>query len=110
MGWSVAGWLLDGLALWLAFAAFGQILGVGELALGYGVANLIQALPEVTPGWLGIVEASLAATYAGLGVPAGVSAMVILGYRVVSFWVPVLAGSPFAVRVLRSHRDLVGRK
>ena len=79
-------------------------LGVGVLSVGYGVANLIQALPELTPGWLGVIEGSLTFTYAGFGVPAGVAVVTILGYRLVSFWMPVAAGLPCAWGVLRADK------
>lgn len=102
--WSSASWILDAAALWMIFAAFGHPLDVGSLFVGYGVANLIQALPELTPGWLGVLETSLSVVYAGLGVPTGVGVIVVLGYRLVSFWLPVAAGLPYAWSIIRSHR------
>ncbi len=104
--WSAASWILDAAALWMVFAAFGHPLDVGSLFVGYGVANLIQALPELTPGWLGVLETSLSVIYAGLGVPAGVGVIVVLGYRMVSFWLPVAAGLPFAWSIIRRHQRL----
>lgn len=103
-GWSAMSWLLDAAALGVMFAAFGHPLGVDVLSVGYGVANLIQALPELTPGWLGVIEGSLSLTYAGLGVPAGLAVVVILGYRSISFWMPVAAGLPYAWGVLRASK------
>lgn len=104
-GWSAISWALDAAALAVMFAAFGHPLGVGVLTVGYGVANLIQALPEVTPGWLGVIEGSLSLTYAGLGVPAGVAVVVILAYRSISFWMPVAAGLPHAWGIIRANRQ-----
>jgi uncharacterized protein (TIRG00374 family) len=102
LGWSAISWFLDAAALGVMFAAFGHPISVGVLSVGYGVANLIQALPELTPGWLGVIEGSLSLTYAGLGVPAGVAVVVILGYRSISFWIPVAAGLPYAWGVMRA--------
>lgn len=91
--WSAANWLGDVLALWLLFLAFGYKMHVGVLLVGYGVANLLVAIP-LTPGGLGVVEAGLAGTYAAFGVPGGVAVVAVLGYRLVSYWLPVLAGVP----------------
>lgn len=99
-GWAATGWVLDAAALWLVFAAFDQRLDLGTLAVGYGAANLIQALPEVTPGWLGVLEGTLAMIYAGFGVPIGVGVVAVLGYRLVSFWIPVVAGIPWALSII----------
>jgi hypothetical protein len=104
-GWSAISWVLDVAALGVMFAAFGHPLGLGVLTVGYGVANLIQALPELTPGWLGVIEGSLSLTYAGLGVPAGVAVVVVLAYRSISFWMPVAAGLPYAWRIIRANKQ-----
>jgi hypothetical protein len=101
--WAALSWILDAAALWLVFAAFGHPLSLGALAVGYGLANLLQALPEMTPGWLGVLEGTLAVTYAAFGVPLGVAAVAVLGYRVLSFWLPVAAGVPFGLGILRKH-------
>lgn len=100
-GWATASWILDAAALWMVFAAFDHHLHLSALAVGYGAANLIQALPEVTPGWLGVLEGALAVVYAGFGVPLGPAVLAVLGYRVVSFWIPVVAGLPWALSIIR---------
>jgi uncharacterized membrane protein YbhN (UPF0104 family) len=101
--WATLSWLADAIALWLMFAGFGITLHPGVLLVGYGLANLINALPEVTPGWLGIMETALATAYAGLGVPAGVAVVAVLSYRLVSYWLPVAAGLGPALRMFRER-------
>ncbi|MGI8426712.1 MAG: flippase-like domain-containing protein [Actinomycetota bacterium] len=91
--WSAVNWLLDAAALWLLFLGFGFRMHIGVLMVGYGVANLISAFP-VTPGGLGLVEAGLVGTYTAFDVPAGVAVVAVLGYRLISYWLPVLAGIP----------------
>jgi uncharacterized protein (TIRG00374 family) len=98
--WATAAWLCDAAALWLVFAAFGHRLSLTALLVGYGSANLLNSLPELTPGWLGVFETALSATYIGLGVPAGVAVAAVLVYRLASFWLPVAAGVVPAVRSL----------
>ena len=108
-GWATGAWLCDAAALWLVFAACGHRLSPAALLVGYGSANLLNSLPELTPGWLGVFEAALSATYIGLGVPPGVAVAAVLVYRLASFWLPVAAGIPPAVRSLGSARHSVTR-
>ncbi len=103
VGWASLSWLADATALWLMFAGFGITLHPAVLLVGYGLANLINALPEVTPGWLGVMETALAAAYAGLGVPSGVAVVAVLSYRLISYWLPVAAGLAPGLRMLRSR-------
>jgi uncharacterized protein (TIRG00374 family) len=96
-GWSAATWLLDLAALWLAFAAFGQALSAGLLLVGYIVVTMLMGIPT-TPGGLGVVEAGTAAAYVALGIPAAAAISAVLCYRLVSYWMPTLAGIPQYLR------------
>jgi hypothetical protein len=98
--WATVAWLCDAAALWLVFAAFGYRLSLTALVVGYGSANLLNSLPELTPGWLGVFETALSATYIALGVPPGIAVAAVLVYRLASFWLPVAAGVLPAVRSL----------
>ena len=100
VGWSLANWLFDAAALWLIFVALGYRMHIGVLLVGYGVANLAIALP-LTPGGLGLVEAGLSGTYTAFGAPASVAVVAVLGYRLVSYWLPVLAGVPAYIAGMR---------
>jgi uncharacterized membrane protein YbhN (UPF0104 family) len=102
MGWAALSWIVDAAALWVMFLGFGVSLHPAVLLVGYGLANLINALPELTPGWLGVLESALAATYAALGVPVGVAVVAVLSYRLVSYWLPVAVGVGPALGMLRS--------
>jgi uncharacterized protein (TIRG00374 family) len=44
------------------------------------------------PGGVGVIEAGMVAIYDSLLVPNAVSVVVILGYRLFSFWLPTLLG------------------
>ena len=105
-GWALASWLSDAAALWLVFAAFGEFLHPGVLLVGYGLANLINALPELTPGWLGVMESALALAYAALGVPAGIALMAVLAYRLLSYWLPVAVGLLPGLQMLRAGDNI----
>jgi uncharacterized protein (TIRG00374 family) len=101
LGWSAMVWVCDAGALWLMLAAFGHPLDPGALLVGYGLVNLISALPELTPGWLGVLETSLSVTYAAFGVPTGVAVVAVLSYRLLSYWLPTAVGVPAALTLLR---------
>lgn len=67
--------------------------------LAYAVAGLLALIP-VTPGGLGIVEAGLSGLLILAGVDAGNAVVATLGYRVISYWLPIAVG-PFAYLAFR---------
>jgi uncharacterized protein (TIRG00374 family) len=92
-GMSVA---FDLLTLYCVFWAAGYSISPGLLLAGYGLPNLAGKL-SILPGGVGVVEGSMAALYAALGVSGSVVVVVTLGYRLLSFWIPVALGFVFAV-------------
>lgn len=91
VGWAAANWLLDAASLWVFIAAFGHRTSFDGLLVAYGLANVLAALP-ITPGGLGIVEGVLTSTLIGFGVPADISVLGVIAYRLVNFWLPIPAG------------------
>ena len=67
--------------------------------LAYAVAGLLALVP-ITPGGLGIVEAGLSALLILAGVPGGDAVVATLGYRIISYWLPIAVG-PFAYLAFR---------
>jgi uncharacterized protein (TIRG00374 family) len=61
--------------------------------LAYAAANIIALVP-ITPGGLGLVEASLGGLLILAGVHAGDAFLATLLYRLASYWLPLLAGPP----------------
>jgi uncharacterized protein (TIRG00374 family) len=61
--------------------------------LAYAAAAIIALFP-LTPGGLGIVEASLSGLLILAGVHPGDAFLATLAYRVASYWLPLLAGPP----------------
>lgn len=84
--------LFDMLCLYLFFIAAGYQINPGVLFAGYGIPYLIAKIAFLFPGGIGVIEASMAAIFKSLGVPGEVSAVVIIGYRLVSFWLPMILG------------------
>ena len=95
------------LALWggsLAFpllqagglAAVGTALGLPvpptHMALAYLAATVAVALVP-TPGGIGSVEAALVVALVAAGGPAALATAVVLAYRTITVWVPLLPGA-----------------
>jgi uncharacterized protein (TIRG00374 family) len=105
--WSLANWLFDIAALYLLFVGFHHRVHLGAVVVALGVANVVAALP-LTPGGIGLVEAGLAGIFAAFGTPAGVAVVVVLAYRLLSFWIPVFAGIPVSLGAGRRPNAGVG--
>ncbi|WP_231590502.1 lysylphosphatidylglycerol synthase transmembrane domain-containing protein [Methanosarcina siciliae] len=91
----------DALTLYLFFIAAGHPVGLEVLLIGYGLPLLFGKMAFVVPGGVGVVESTMIALYTGLGVPSSVAVVVVLGYRVFSFWIPTLVGFPIAFYLQR---------
>lgn len=85
----------DMLTLYFMFVAAGENVSLGVLLAGYGLPLLLGKVAFIIPGGVGVVESSMATLYTGLGVPQATAVVVVLGYRLISFWIPSLAGLPY---------------
>lgn len=94
----------DMLSLYLLFLAAGYDISFGMLLTGYGLPLLIGKVGFL-PGGVGIVEATMTALYISMGVPNHVAVVVVLGYRLISFWIPTLLGIPLAFYFQRTPAD-----
>ena len=61
--------------------------------LAYSAAGIVGLFP-LTPGGLGVVEASLSGLLILAGVHPSYALLATLAYRVLSYWLPLLAGLP----------------
>ena len=93
----------DMLTLYFLFVAAGHNVSPGVLLAGYGLPLLLGKMAFMVPGGVGVVEGSMAALYDGLGVPNSITVVVVLGYRLISFWLPSLSGFPIAAYLQRSR-------
>jgi uncharacterized protein (TIRG00374 family) len=93
----------DMLTLYFMFVAAGEYVSPGVLLAGYGLPLLLGKVAFILPGGVGVVESSMAVLYNGLGVPPATTVVVVLGYRLISFWIPSLAGFPIAAYLQRSQ-------
>ncbi|MGZ7030554.1 MAG: lysylphosphatidylglycerol synthase transmembrane domain-containing protein [Thermoanaerobaculia bacterium] len=86
----------DVACLYFVFRAAGQHISLSLLLAGYGVPILLGR-SSFLPGGIAVIEVAMAALYGGLGVPANVAVVVVLTYRLISFWMPSLIGIPLAI-------------
>ncbi len=78
-------------ALAASVAAYHGGASFAEVGAVYlGAALLAAAAP--TPGGLGALEAALVAGFTGVGMEPGVAVAVVLSYRLVTYWLPILPG------------------
>jgi uncharacterized protein (TIRG00374 family) len=81
----------DYLCLLCALRATGSDPNPSLVLLAYAAAQIIALVP-ITPGGLGIVEASLSGLLVLAGVSGGKAVVATLAYRLASYWLPLLAG------------------
>lgn len=86
----------DLLTLYFIFIAAGVNIDFAVLLSGYGLPLLLGRMVFILPGGVGVVESSMAALYAGLGIPNATAVIVVLCYRLISFWIPIISGFPIA--------------
>ncbi len=82
----------DFLCLLAALRATGSQPHPWLVLLAYSSAGIIALLP-VTPGGLGIVEASLSGLLVLSGVAAGKAVVATLAYRLAQYWLPTIGGA-----------------
>jgi uncharacterized protein (TIRG00374 family) len=91
----------DFLCLLFSVRAVGAHPRPALILLAYAVAGVIGLVP-ITPGGLGIVEASLSGLLVLAGLSAAEAVLATLAYRLASYWIP-LASGPFAYAAFK-HR------
>jgi uncharacterized membrane protein YbhN (UPF0104 family) len=93
--------LLEAAALWMVLEAFGISVTPFQVMASFAVSSIAGGLPG-TPGGLGVTEVGLALILAAYGIPATITAVPILVFRVVSYWLPaalsLLAGGTTFLR------------
>jgi hypothetical protein len=91
LGAAAANWLTDMLCLAAAAAAFHLPVTLWQLGAVYLAVQLVRQIP-LTPGGIGVIEASLLAGLVAAGATAGPAAGVVLVYRLLSCWLVLPAG------------------
>ena len=106
--WSVVLWLVNGLAFYVGFTAFGIPVSFGGALLLQGLLVLGISIPS-TPGFFGPFEAVIVAVLALYGVPGSLAFSYAISYHITSFVPITLLGvwsmirTPEGLRVLRKN-------
>ncbi|MFL5871770.1 MAG: flippase-like domain-containing protein [Solirubrobacterales bacterium] len=87
---SIGYWAFDNAVLWATFHAFGLSPPLTVILLGYLIGQLGGLLP--IPGGIGGIDGGLIGTLIVYGAPAAGTAAAVLAYRVILFWLPLVAG------------------
>jgi len=95
----------DALTVLALFRATNSDIGLGVMFTGYSVALLIGKA-AVVPGGIGVVEATMASIYTQLGQPEVIVLSVVIAFRILSLWIPVLLGIPAAFGLQRGRGRL----
>lgn len=96
LGMAFIAHLLDVVTLYILFRAFGQTISLGTLVAGYSVGILFWIV-SITPQGIGVVEGVMALTFTSLGISGAAATTVVLAFRGLTFWIPMLLGF-FAVQ------------
>lgn len=99
---SAANWLLDAASLYASTRAFNLHIDLWQLALLYLGIQLVRQIP-ISPGGIGLIEASLLAGLVSAGAAQGPAAAAIVVYRLFSCWLLIPVG--FSVMGLLAVRD-----
>ena len=79
------------------------------MLLAYSAAGIVALFP-VTPGGLGIVEASLSGLLILAGVRTDYAVLATLAYRIASYWLPLFSGLPAYLLFRRRYGRPVPRR
>jgi uncharacterized membrane protein YbhN (UPF0104 family) len=104
LGGALGYWAFDNAVLWATFHAIGYSPPLTVVLMGYLIGQIGGLLP--IPGGIGGIDGGLIGTLIVYGAPAATTAAAVLGYRVILFWLPLIAGGT-AFAALR--RDMPSR-
>jgi uncharacterized membrane protein YbhN (UPF0104 family) len=90
-GLAAVNWLANCACLGCAILATGEPIPWRGLVLAYGAGAAVGST-GVTPGGFGVVEVTLTAALVAVGLTAGRALTAVLAYRLIDFWLILLAG------------------
>jgi uncharacterized protein (TIRG00374 family) len=102
-GLAAVNWLADCACLACAIHATGAPIPWRGLVLAYGAGAAVGST-GVTPGGFGLVEVTLTAALVAVGLTTGRALTAVLAYRLINFWLILLAGG-ISMLVLSRARE-----
>ncbi len=92
-GGTLVYWAGDVLCAWAALRAFGALVGIGPLLIGYATGYVSEAVP-LPAGGAGGVDAAMTGGFALAGAPLGAALLAAVTFRLFTFWLPALVAVP----------------
>jgi uncharacterized membrane protein YbhN (UPF0104 family) len=93
-------WAFDNAVLYATFEAVGEPPPLTILLMGYLIGQLGGLLP--LPGGVGGIDGGLIGTLIVFGAPAATTAAAVFAYRLILFWVPLVAGAVAFISLRRA--------
>lgn len=91
LGTALSAHLINIASIYALFLAYHNPISIGPLIAGYAIGILFWNISPVPQG-IGIVEGVMAIAYNSLGVHGNTAAVVVLAFRGLDFWLPMLIG------------------
>ncbi len=91
LGFAAANWLADMACLLAITRAVHLPLALFHLGTIYVVVQIVRQIP-LTPGGMGVIEASLLSALTAAGADAAAAAGAVIGYRLLSCWLIIAVG------------------
>ena len=107
-GLAALNWLADCACLACAIRATGEPIPWRGLVLAYG-AGAAAGSTGVTPGGFGLVELALTAALVAAGLTTGRALTAVLAYRLINFWLILLAGGIAMIFLSRARESRIRR-
>jgi uncharacterized protein (TIRG00374 family) len=85
----IADWLLTMLILYTSFLSVQYRIEFAEVIVGFAV-GIVLSFASLIPGGLGVMEGSMAAVFASMGVPFETAVVAVLLFRVSYYLLPLL--------------------
>jgi uncharacterized protein (TIRG00374 family) len=98
--------IFDIFTLYFIFIATNNQIGIETLLVGYGLPLLLGKIAFIVPGGVGVIETAMVGIYTGLGVQNSTAVVVVLAYRLISFWLPLILGFLIIPVLQGGHRHL----
>jgi uncharacterized protein (TIRG00374 family) len=100
---SIGYWIFDNAVLWATFHAMGTNPPITVVLMAYLLGQLGGLLP--IPGGVGGIDGGLIGTFVVFGVAAAPTAAAVLAYRLILFWLPLLAGAVAFASLRKGFND-----
>ncbi len=95
--------LIQATILLCTFLAFYHFISVEMVIVGYSIIALFRVISP-TPEGIGVVEGVSALFFRSLGISGSMSAIIVLMFRGITFWFPLIMGFLFLRRVIRENK------